>query len=155
MIMFRKPTMPIVWQRQKASKARWTKDANRHSRKHRMRYKKEMAKTHQFNITFVYSNQAISCIMFPWGTDTLPSLFTRNLQLKFHLGSPIPVESLINFQTSGAPPPFTLPNAIRTPTPSVGKPRLCAKSRILASVSNSSNAYSRDGNARITRFSGP
>ena len=87
---------------------------------------------------------------FP-GTLTSPVLLTRYLESKFQPGSPAPVASRMNFHSSGAVSPTTLPSFITTPLS--GKFFLAAKAAISSSLPNSCPPNSWDGKARMTRSS--
>ena len=86
-----------------------------------------------------------------FGTLTSPVLLTRYLESKFQPGSPAPVESRMNFHSSGAVSPTTLPSFITTPLS--GKFFLVAKAAISSSLPNSCPPNSWDGKARMTRSS--
>lgn len=97
------------------------------------------------------SNFSISASTSLVGTLTAPDLLTRNLLSKFQPGSPAPVESRMNFQSSGAVSPTTLPSFMTTPLG--GKFFLAANATISSSLPNSCPPNSWDGKARMARSS--
>jgi hypothetical protein len=70
---------------------------------------------HQSSAPYSFIKASISASTLPFGTETTPVFETRNLPLKFHVGSFAPVSALKNFHTSGALSPKMLPSFIKVP----------------------------------------